>query len=405
MKFMKNPFFFFKKRGEGADVPLNNRKRVTIVNKYGARHPSATGYPIRKLADYLFAEGIEVTVVSIHVDYNGKMPADEDILPYRTIELKGLYKGRNNLIRLAVNLIDGCRLMLRSMFLPRHDLKIVMTDPSLLNAWAVLLRPFYRSRLVFWTMDLYPEAFVSAGLVSKDNWGYRLLFTFVYSRVPDFLIALGEQQYRYLCKQYRCDFIPHIILPCGVYENEPSVIPSWRIDNEDKIIFCYAGNMGEAHNAAFLLELIDQLEPEKHIILLRLYGCKARSILDRVRNYPVVRILDYLPQDEVQYVDVNVASLLSAWSHICVPSKVVSAICAGTPVLYNAHQESDGACMFPDAVWLVSDRENTSAVVTQFLDQISPETINMKKEMARKYARELVGMEKQSLLRFLDVLK
>ena len=146
MKFMKNPFFFFKKRGEGADVPLNNRKRVTIVNKYGARHPSATGYPIRKLADYLFAEGIEVTVVSIHVDYNGKMPADEDILPYRTIELKGLYKGRNNLIRLAVNLIDGCRLMLRSMFLLRHDLKIVMTDPSLLNAWAVLLRPFYRSR-------------------------------------------------------------------------------------------------------------------------------------------------------------------------------------------------------------------------------------------------------------------
>lgn len=140
-------------------------------------------------------------------------------------------------------------------------------------------------------------------------------------------------------------------------------------------------------------------------MLLRLYGCKARSILDRVRNYPVVRILDYLPQDEVQYVDVNVASLLSAWSHICVPSKVVSAICAGTPVLYNAHQESDGACMFPDAVWLVSDRENTSVVVTQFLDQISPETINMKKEMARKYARELVGMEKQSLLRFLDVLK
>lgn len=404
MNFTRNTFWRNKKR-KSNDTSLRIRKRVVIVNKYGAGNPSATGYPVKKMADYLFKEGIEITVVSIHTNYKARMPVDEEVLPYRVIELRGLYNGTNKLARLAINLIDGFRLMIRSMFLPRHDLKIVMTDPPLLNAWAVLLRPLYCSRLMFWTMDLYPEAFVSAGLVSESNWIYRLLFAFVYSRVPDFLITLGEQQYNYLCRQYRRDFIPHIILPCGIYENEPSDIPSWRIENKDKIIFCYAGNVGEAHNAAFLQELIVQLDPEKHLMLLRLYGCKAGNILNTVHNHPAVFVLDYLPQNEIQYVDVNVASLLSDWRHICVPSKVVSAICSGTPVLYNAHRESDGACMFSEAVWLISDQENIPVAVAQFLDRISLEVINMKKKFARKYAGELLRMEKHNLLRLLDVLK
>lgn len=383
----------------------SRQKRVVIVNKYGPRHPSATGFPIRKLADYLSADGVEVIAVSIHAAYKGKMSVEGEDLPYRTIELFSLYNGTGKWSRLAVNLLDGFRLMLRSMFLPRHDLKIVMTDPSLLNAWAIFLRPFYRSRLVFWTMDLYPEAFASAGLVAKSNWAYRLLAAFVYSHVPDFLIALGEQQYRYLCRQYKRDSIQHIILPCGIYENSPSELPAWRREHQDKIIFCYAGNVGEAHNAAFLLELIKQLDPEKHLILLRLYGCKAGSLLDAVRSNKVVLILDYLPQSEMQYVDVNVASLLAAWNHVCVPSKVVSAICAGTPILYNANEESEGACMFPEAVWLLPDSESLAIAIRKFLDHVSPEIVSRKREVARKYAGEIIGMERESLLRLLDIVK
>nr|WP_129733147.1 hypothetical protein [Parabacteroides goldsteinii] len=383
----------------------SRQKRVVIVNKYGPRHLSATGFPIRKLADYLSAEGVEVTAVSIHAAYKGKMSVEGEDLPYRTIELYAFYNGTNKFIRLVVNLIDGFRLMLRSMFLPRHDLKIVMTDPSLLNAWAVLLRPFYRSRLVFWTMDLYPEAFVSAGLVAKSNWAYRLLAAFVYSHVPDFLIALGEQQYRYLCRQYKRDTIPHIILPCGIYENIPSELPTWRREHQDKIIFCYAGNVGEAHNAAFLLELIKQLNPEKHLILLRLYGCKAEGLLEVVRTNKAVLILDYLPQSEIQYVDVNVASLLAAWNHVCVPSKVVSAICAGTPVLYNANEESEGACMFPEAVWLIPDSDRMFESIRYFLDRLSKEAICAKKVSAQIYVGELLRKESESQFNLLQIIK
>lgn len=303
------------------------------------------------------------------------------------------------------NLIDGLRLIFYSMWLPRHQLKVVLTDPSLINAWAILLRRFFKSKLVFWTMDLYPEAFASAGLVSSNNLIYRMISSFVYRHIPDFLITLGEQQYRYLCRQYMRSFIPHIVLPCGICPKEEAEEPFWRKTNRDKIIFCYAGNIGEAHNDRFLVELIKQLNPEKHLILLRLYGAKAQRVVDEVKALKSVVILDYIASAEMQYVDICVASLLPEWNHVCVPSKVVSAICNGLPVLYNANEESEGACMFPEAIWLMPDSLKLSEIILSFLNTLSTEDVLVRKRAAEKYSLELVEMEHTKQLDLLKIIR
>ena len=151
------------------------RKRLVLINKYGAINPSATGRHVRKLADFLWENDIDVIVLSIRAPYKGQISSTHEILPYRTIELADLYSGTNKYLRLLGNLADGFRLIICSMFLPRPQMKIVLTDPSLINVWAILFRPFFRSQLAFWTMDLYPEAFVSAGLVSCKNPIYRMI--------------------------------------------------------------------------------------------------------------------------------------------------------------------------------------------------------------------------------------
>ncbi len=175
--------------------------------------------------------------------------------------------------------------------------------------------------------------------------------------------------------------------------NTPSAMPSWRLTHPDKIVFCYAGNIGEAHNASFLVELVNRLDPAKHAIVLSLYGAKAAWVWNHVNNDDAVVRVDYVSRSELQYVDINVASLLPAWNHVCVPSKLVSAICAGTPVLYNANEESEGACMFPDAVWLLPDSGNLSEEVSAFLDGLSEEEIALKRKAAEIYSQELLSME------------
>ena len=380
------------------------RKRVVIINKYGALHPSATGRPVRKLADFLWENGVDVIVLSIHASYKGQVSGQQEQLPYRTIELPDFYSGTNKYLRLLGNLVDGFRLMSYSMLLPHHQLKVVLTDPSLINIWAVLFRPLYRSKLAFWTMDLYPEAFVWAGLVFRHHPVYRIISSFVYRHVPDFLITLGEQQYRYLCRQYNRSFIPHIVLPCGICQRENAIEPFWRKAHRDKIIFCYAGNIGEAHNDVFLLELIRQLDPEKHLILLRLYGAKARRVLDNISVFESVIILDYIAPADMQYIDICVASLLPAWNHVCVPSKVVSAICSGLPVLYNADKESEGACMFPDAIWLLPGSTDLSKSVSSFLFELSFEDLTLKRNAAEIYSQELTRMEYKSQSTLLKII-
>lgn len=380
------------------------RKRVVIINKYGALHPSATGRPVRKLADYLWENGIDVIVLSIHASYKGQFSRQEEKLPYQTIELPDFYNGNNKWLRFVGNLVDGFRLMVYSLALPQHQLKVVLTDPSLINVWAILFRPFFRSKLVFWTMDLYPEAFASAGLVSCNHPVYRIISSFVYRHVPDFLIALGEQQYRYLCRQYKQSFIPHIVLPCGICPKEEATEPLWRKSNRNKIIFCYAGNIGEAHNDVFLLELIRQLDPKKHLLLLRLYGAKAQRVLKVASTFESVILLDYIAPAEMQYVDICVASLLPAWNHVCVPSKVVSAICRGIPVLYNANKESEGACMFPEAIWLIPVFTELSDSILTFLDTLSAEDILMRKEAAERYSQGFIGMEYTSQSNLLSII-
>ena len=129
------------------------------------------------------------------------------------------------------------------------------------------------------------------------------------------------------------------------------------------------------------------------MILLRLYGVKAQRILDEVGVLRSVIILDYIAPAEMQYVDICVASLLPAWNHVCVPSKVVSAICYGLPVLYNANEESEGACMFPDAIWLLPDTGNMPEMVFVFLDRLSVEEIIVKRKAAWRYSQELLSME------------
>lgn len=380
------------------------RQRVVILNKFGARHPSITGRSSRNMANYLTAHGFEVIVLSIHASYKGQVGDQEEQLPYQTVELSCWYSGNNKLLRLIGNLADGFRLVFSSLFLPRHHVKIVMTDPSLINAWALFFRPFYRSKLVFWTMDLYPDAFAAVGLVSKKNLLYRVLSAFVYGKIPDFLITLGIQQYRYLCRQYKIESIPYIVLPCGIYVNTPSAIPPWRLSYPGKTVFCYAGNIGEAHNAFFLVELINRLDPEKHVIVLSLYGVKALWVWEHICNEDVVERVDYVSRSELQYVDINVASLLPAWNHVCVPSKLVSAICAGTPVLYNANEESEGACMFPDAIWLMPNSENLSESISTFLDRLSVEEIALKRKAAEIYSQELINLEYTNQSNLLDLI-
>ncbi|MEY8612504.1 hypothetical protein AALM74_25390 [Parabacteroides segnis] len=375
-------------------------KKIDIINKYGPRHSSITGKSVKILADFLCANGQEVHTFSIDTIYRGQV-ASQVQLPYSVHELKPVYDGNNKLIRLLVSLLDGFRLIFSSCIKGDADIRIFLTDPPLINFWATFFKPFSRSRWICWTMDLYPDAFCSAKLVNSGNPVFRLIHRFVYHHTPDFMIALGEQQYDYLKRNYGRE-IPHTVLPCGINPiKQGKTVPWWKEKYKDKIILCYAGNLGEAHDDLFLIRLIEMLDPGKFLMILALYGAKAENVLRRAGVIPGVVLTDYVSAEELAFADINVASLLPCWDHVCVPSKVVSAICAGSPVLYNASDRSEGYCMFPDAIWLIRKSENYDQAIGEFYRSVDKKTINRKKQAALNYAYRLAAMQENA---FQDII-
>ena len=124
------------------------------------------------------------------------------------------------------------------------------------------------------------------------------------------------------------------ILPCGVifHQTYESQLPEWRkLDN--KTYFGYCGNLNDAHNENFLIEFIKAFDPEKHHLILALYGKKAQNVLELAKNYEGITILPNVPRSQLNFLDVHLVSLLTKYTHLMIPSKAVSAVAAGGAIL------------------------------------------------------------------------
>jgi hypothetical protein len=324
-------------------------KNIVIINRYYPPNPAISGHSACEMVWEISKRKKQLKMLArfIHAPYAGghlsQTPAG--ILG----GLTSVYNGKNKILRFVGNFIEGYRLVRLS--LPYADAIITLTDPPMLNFWAGILCHQKKIPWIYWALDLYPDAFAAARIVHPKNAFYQVFHQTIKSYPPDFLIALGAQQAAFLKEKYQKN-IASIILPCGIIDlNKSKSLPEWHSDS--KTIFAYAGNMGEAHDPEFLIQLIQRMDPRKHICLLSLYGAKSGRVSSIVGKHPSVKCIDYIPREHLPYIDIHLVSLLPAWTHICVPSKAVSAICSGKAIAFQGSRQSDIWQMFNKSAFYV----------------------------------------------------
>lgn len=369
-------------------------KKVSIINKYGPSSKAITGRNAKEIADYLYLNNFEVTYICLRSQYKSEAAeANNYEEQFKVKELRNYYKGGTSLWRLLWGFIDGFRLWLAS-FKQQADIVIVLTDPPLLIFWFQLLRKFSNRKLFYWTMDIYPDAFAAGKYIKPANFFYRFFSSIIYGRLPDLIIALGDKQLEFLEKKFR-HHVAHVILPCGIIETNANNGSSSNCNG--KITFGYGGNIGEAHDADFLISLIKQLDPEKHEIILSLYGSKAAYVKQQIQNTEVVQYKDFLNFKDIASIDVNIATILPEWNHICVPSKAVTAICCGSSLLLNGTKETDAWNMFKNASWLIEADKNYESEIKTTIDVITIDEIFTKRVKAKELSKNLVEEKVKAL--------
>lgn len=361
---------------------------ITIVNRHYPPNPGITGESAWDLATYLIERhGIEVIVVHIDRTYDGggqiRQPVGE------THAVKTIYEGKNGALRILAGLWDGFMLIRKAMRVGRGPL-LIMTSPPMLPFWASLL--LHKRTYWLWAMDLFPEGFMAEGKVSPQNPVYRWIIRQTYRHAPRRLIALGPEQARHLMAQYNQP-VPTIILPCGVLMHQPHDPnrPDWRAD-DGMIYLGYAGNVGQAHSAEFLKSVILHLDPTRFRLVLALYGAKADEIWTVSAGRTGIIRLPTIPRSQLGYLDVQLVSLLPEWTHIAVPSKAMSAVGAGSPILFCGDPNSDSYVLLQNAALLIDARQPVDPQVKSALEQLSPGWIRQHRQVANTVAASLREM-------------
>ena len=374
-------------------MTLNHKPALTIVNRHYPPNPGITGESAWDLARYLIEQhGLEVVIVHIDRTYDGggavRQPVGE------THAVKTIYEGKNSLIRLLAGFLDGFFLIQKALKVRKGAL-VIMTSPPMLPFWASLL--LRKTPYWLWSMDLFPEGFVAEGKVKPTNPIYQWVIRQTYRNAPEQLIALGPRQAAHILTKYGRQ-IPTMVLPCGVLmhqERDPNP-PTWRRDNDGLIYLGYAGNIGQAHSAEFLKSIINHLDPTRFRLVLALYGTKADEVWAVADGREGIIRLTNIPRTQLHYLDIQLVSLLPEWTHIAVPSKAMSAIGSGSPILFCGDPDSDICVLLKDAVFLIDAAKNIDEQVRTFYNSIDSTTVSQYKQKASQIAMDLGRMVKKA---------
>ena len=376
--------------------------KCTILNRNYPPDSGITGNSANELAGYLEAMGCEVHVVTVGGSYAGGGSIVEGV--HGTVHnLTAIYNGKAKLPRLLSSLIEGWKMARKAASLDKGPL-ISLTDPPLLNFWVSRIARKKSIPWIYWSMDLYPEAFVASKLLTARNPVYKYIRRQLLKARPSRLIALGPNQAEFIQQEYR-EPLEAICLPCGITQTTSSDnTPDWA-KSDGKVVLGYVGNVGEAHDDRFIKAVIDGLDIKKHRFVLVAYGSKAQSVLDYAKGRQGVTVLERVAREHLQLIDVHLVTLLAEWDHVCVPSKAVSAVCEGASVYICCSELNDNWALLRDAAWRIDVDADMSNAVPEFLNALTKDDVNLARERAQTVSNELLRLKSKAFDQIADAVK
>lgn len=225
-----------------------------------------------------------------------------------------------------------------------------------------------RKKAVFWWQDVIGLA-TKAVLMRKNRllgWlvgEYYLAMERTQLRRSQRVIAIAEE-FRAPYRQWGLDESKFHVLPNWAALDEIPLLPKdnpWarRHSLQDKFVLLYSGVLALKHNPGLLLALADHFanQPEVRVVVVS-QGPGADFLLANPR--PNLLVLPFQPYEDYPSVlasaDVLLAVLEEQAGAYSVPSKTLSYLCAGRPVLLSAPAANQAARLL---------REQNAGLVTE----------------------------------------
>lgn len=267
----------------------------------------------------------------------------------------------------------------RAATLPGDPLLLFVTNPPLLPHVAWLCRQLKGTRYALLVWDIYPEHIVSSQLLAERHPLVRLWSSLNRQALAsaEQVITIGdgmaEQLYRQLGgKQPRR---PIRVIPNCADLNEIKPIPKHENPLAEeyrqlgRLSVMYAGNMGMTHEFSALVDAVCALanDPAMSFVFMG-DGSGHAQVASRLKGIPNVVLH---PRENasrfpsaIALADINIVCQAPGTEHLSLPSKVYSALAAGSAIVALTTPGSDlGRLVLDHEVGLVAASNDSNAIV------------------------------------------
>jgi len=262
---------------------------------------------------------------------------------------------RSVLNRILENLTFGLSAAWAAWRAGKPDVLIIETWPLVAVECAAVLARWWRVPYVYYMQDVYPEAALSAGYAQADGafasmlqrWDARLCrqsgrVVAISDDMAELLIAgrhLSDSQITVIRNwQDAAEFTAH----------EGPV--NWRAEQQipsDRFVAMFAGTLGHVSGAEILVDVAEYLRTERDILVVCIGEgiCKEKMQAEAgARGLDNIRILPFQPRERLVEVqrsaDVMLLTMQKSAGNTSVPSKLVSYMAAGRPVICAAGRDT-----------------------------------------------------------------
>ncbi len=419
-------------------------RSVLILNQSFWPDVVATAQQADDLARFLAEQGDRVTVIasrSLYGKRGARLPSRESVAGVSIYRVSwNIFDKGGTATRALDYLRFNIACAMKALLLPRQDVVICLTTPPFVAIVGLMLCWLKGTEFVFWTMDLYPDLPVEAGMMRRNGLAHKVLSVLdvLCLRRANQVVTLGR------CMERR-------IRAKGVDPRRISIIPPWsdpeeiqdlpplqvapavdalsrmrpeatprRVGNAfrtewnlgDRFVIQYSGNFGLGHDYQTVLDAMLASKDDDGIRWVIVGGGVAWPKVERFIEEHGIRNVVLKPYqararlgDLISLGDVHLVLMVPSFEGVILPSKFYGIMAAGRPTVFVGPEGSEIALTIKEYRCGVVVPNGNASGLLRVIDELRREPglalalgQRGRKALEERFSRELACRSWHSLL-------
>lgn len=356
--------------------------KILFTHRFFWPDTAPYGTFLREIAEDAAQQGHDVSVFTSRPSYQGSETTrhlqSEGASPVRLRRCWVFANEKSFMLKRLANVLLYCNGLFWTILRERPNVVTASTFPPVIaGATASFAARIVGAKFVYHLQDIHPEVSrISGGLLGRGLI-YRILrwLDTRTVRCATRIIVLSKDMAATI--QARVDSELDTIRVINNFSLEATALDEPDISHDGKRRIIFAGNMGRFQDLPLLAEGVSKLfdtHPDLELLFLG-DGSAKPELMKAWVDHPQVRFLPFMPfqqaRTHIQSADIGLVSLLPDMTTVAYPSKLLTYLGLGLPVLALVEPESELAKdLLAGGTGVVPQSRTADAIATALSDAL-----------------------------------